>query len=189
MHILGPAEVLLSVVSVRGWRIRPDGFLSGCMRPSAMPLQHLVHAQDRSVIPEVESPATAGPRPAARVLGHASFHGIVVQFLISLLRAPDVHVAEPTRTLYRPCGAYIPTKRRCEKIKQLTRRRQGAETRKEELPCFLFAFRTFAPLREMLLLFGRFFHTFRPSGRMRHPPTEEGKITCRSSPRRHRRPP
>ena len=60
--------------------------------------QHFVHAQFRSVIPEIEPPAAAGPRPVARVLDQASFHGIVVrgiQFLISLLRAPDVHVAEP----------------------------------------------------------------------------------------------
>jgi len=53
-----------------------------------------------------------------------------------------------------------PLLRTCEKIKQLTPRPQDAKTRKEELPCFLCAFGTFAPLREMLLLFGRFLHTF-----------------------------
>jgi hypothetical protein len=60
--------------------------------------------------------------------------------------------------LSRPLGT-------CEKIKQLTPRRQDAKTRKEELPCFLCAFGTFAPLREMLLLFGRFLHTFLTMGR------------------------
>jgi len=66
------------------------------MRPSAMPLQHFVHAQDRTVIPEIEPPTR--PLPVARVLEQASFHGIVVrviQLLISLLRGPDVHVIEP----------------------------------------------------------------------------------------------
>ena len=59
------------------------------------PSQHFVHAQDRIVTPEMEPPTR--PRPVARVLAQASFHGIVVhviQFLISLLRAPDVHVVE-----------------------------------------------------------------------------------------------
>jgi hypothetical protein len=43
--------------------------------------------------------------------------------------------------------------------------RQDAKTRKEQLLCFLCAFEDFAPLREMLLLFGGFFHTFSPLGR------------------------
>jgi len=73
------------------------------MRPSVCPTsQHFVDAQYRSVIPEIEPPAAAGPRPVARVLDQASFHGIVVhviQFFISLLRAPDVHVVEPPFTI------------------------------------------------------------------------------------------
>jgi hypothetical protein len=55
--------------------------------------------------------------------------------------------------------------RRREKIKQLTPRRQDAKARKEELPCFLCALKTFAPLREMLFPFGRFFHTFDSRGK------------------------
>jgi hypothetical protein len=47
-----------------------------------------------------------------------------------------------------------PALRTCEKIKQLTPSRQVAKTHKGE---WLFSF---APLREMLLLFGRFFYTF-----------------------------
>src|SRR5208337_780212 len=61
----------------------------------SMPSHHFVHAQDRTVIPEIEPPTR--PRPAARLLDQPSFHGIVVHaipFLISLLGAPDVHVVE-----------------------------------------------------------------------------------------------
>jgi hypothetical protein len=74
-----------------------------------------------------------------------------------------------------PRVAYIPTKRSCEKINNLTQRRQGAKTRKEQLVCFLCAFYDFAPLREMLLLIQGLFHSFKPSGRMRHPPRLELK--------------
>jgi hypothetical protein len=51
-----------------------------------------------------------------------------------------------------------------DKSKQLTPRRQGAKTGKVEVVSFLCAFQYFAPLREMLLLLGRFFHTFRGEG-------------------------
>jgi hypothetical protein len=47
-----------------------------------------------------------------------------------------------------------------KKINNLTQRRQGAKTRKEELLCFLRAFHDFAPLREMLLLIRGLFHSF-----------------------------
>jgi hypothetical protein len=46
-------------------------------------------------------------------------------------------------------------------------RRKGAKEGKEEQLCFLCAFKTFAPLREMPFLFGRFFHIFKWSGSMR----------------------
>ena len=62
----------------------------------SMPSLHFVDTQDRTVIPEIEPPTR--PRPVAWVLDRASFHGIVVrviQFLIALLRSPDVHVVEP----------------------------------------------------------------------------------------------
>ena len=88
------------------------------------PSQHFVHAQGRSVIPEVEPPTR--PRPVAQVLDRAWFHGIVVhviRFLISPIRAPDIDVVEPTRRLYRPRVAYIPTKRSCEKIKKIEKLR------------------------------------------------------------------
>jgi len=52
----------------------------------------------------------------------------------------------------------------CEKINNLTQRRQGARTRKEQLLCFLCAFYDFAPLREMLLLIQGLFHSFVVSG-------------------------
>jgi len=42
----------------------------------------------------------------------------------------------------------------------LTQRRQGAKSRKEQLLSFLCAFLGFAPLREMLLLFQGFYHSF-----------------------------
>ncbi len=50
--------------------------------------------------------------------------------------------------------------RSCEKINNLTQRRQGAKTRKEQLFCFLCVFYDFAPWREMLLLFQVLFHSF-----------------------------
>jgi hypothetical protein len=50
---------------------------------------------------------------------------------------------------------------RCEKINNLTQRRQGAKTRKEQLLCFLRAFYDFAALREMLLLIQRLFHSLK----------------------------
>jgi hypothetical protein len=48
-----------------------------------------------------------------------------------------------------------------EKINNLTQRRQGAKTRKEQLLCFLCAFCGFAPLREMLLPIQGLFHSFK----------------------------
>jgi ribosomal protein L37AE/L43A len=69
------------------------------------PSQHFVHAQDRSVIPEIEPPTR--PRPAARMLDQASSHGIVVhviQFLIPLLWAPDVHVPVAHTSRQKPSG-------------------------------------------------------------------------------------
>jgi hypothetical protein len=45
-------------------------------------------------------------------------------------------------------------------MNNLTQRRQGAKTRKEQLLCFLCAFYDFAPLREMLLLIQGLFHSF-----------------------------
>jgi hypothetical protein len=50
--------------------------------------------------------------------------------------------------------------RSCEKMNNLTQRRQGAKTRKGQLLCFLCAFYDFAPLREMLLLIQGLFHSF-----------------------------
>jgi hypothetical protein len=44
-------------------------------------------------------------------------------------------------------------------MNNLTQRRQGAKTRKEQLLCFLCAFYDFAPLREMLLLIQGLFHS------------------------------
>jgi hypothetical protein len=58
----------------------------------------------------------------------------------------------------------------CEKINNLTQRRQGAKTRKEQLVCFLCAFCAFAPLREMLLLIQGLFHSFKT---MSAPPSGE----------------
>ena len=55
----------------------------------------------------------------------------------------------------------FPRPRSCEKINNLTQRRQGAKTRKEQVPCFLRAFYDFAPLREMLLLIQGLFQAFR----------------------------
>jgi hypothetical protein len=46
-------------------------------------------------------------------------------------------------------GAFVPTKRSCEKINNLTQRRQGAKTRKGQLLCFLCAFYDFVPPRGM----------------------------------------
>ena len=57
--------------------------------------QHFVHPRHRSVIPEIEPPAATGPRPVARILDQASSHSVVarvIQFFISLLQVPDVHV-------------------------------------------------------------------------------------------------
>jgi hypothetical protein len=70
----------------------PTAFV-GMYAPLGMstPSQHFVHAQDRSVIPEIEPPTR--PRPVARVLDQASFHGIL-----------------DARTLHRPWVAYTPTK-------------------------------------------------------------------------------
>jgi hypothetical protein len=62
-------------------------------------------------------------------------------------------------------GAHIPTKRRREKINQLTPRFQDAKDRKGELLCFLCASSIFAPLRETVCALPRFFHTFKPPGR------------------------
>jgi hypothetical protein len=56
--------------------------------------------------------------------------------------------------------AQFPSFRSCEKINNLTQRRQGAKTRKGQLLCFLCAFYDFAPLREMLLLIQGLFHSF-----------------------------
>jgi hypothetical protein len=54
---------------------------------------------------------------------------------------------------YAPTGAtglsrrgWVPGLGSCEKINNLTQRRQGAKTRKEQLLCFLCAFYDFAPL-------------------------------------------
>ena len=55
------------------------------------------------------------------------------------------------------CG---PRRQSCEKINNLTQRRQGAKTRKEQLLCFLCAFYDFAPLREILLLIQGLFHSW-----------------------------
>jgi len=54
----------------------------------------------------------------------------------------------------------VPRLRTREKIKQLIPQ-SGTKTHKGELPCFLCAFNTFVPQArdEVLLLFGRFFHT------------------------------
>jgi hypothetical protein len=49
--------------------------------------------------------------------------------------------------------------RSCEKINNLTQRRQDAKTRKGQLLCFLCAFYDFAPLREMLLPIQGLFHS------------------------------
>jgi len=66
-------------------------------------------------------------------------------------------------------GAQVPRVWTCEEIEQLTPRREDAKACKEEQLCFLCAFKTFAPLREMLFLFGRFFHTSKSSGCLRRP--------------------
>jgi len=74
------------------WRIRPDGFCRDVCALRSVPSHHFVHGQDRSVIPEIEPPTR--PRPVAGVPQQVSFQGIAVhgiQFLISLLRGPDVH--------------------------------------------------------------------------------------------------
>jgi hypothetical protein len=52
----------------------------------------------------------------------------------------------------------------CERTNNLTQRRQGAKTRKQQLTCFLCALCGFAPLRETLLLVPTVFHTFRVVG-------------------------
>ena len=52
------------------------------------------------------------------------------------------------------------SQRSCEK-NNLTPRRQGAKTRKEQLLCFPCAFYDFAPLREMLLLIHGLFYSFK----------------------------
>ncbi len=58
----------------------------------------------------------------------------------------------------------LPFPRRCEKINNLTQRRQDTKTGEEQRLCFLCALCDFAPLREMLLLVQEFFHTFLPVG-------------------------
>jgi hypothetical protein len=77
-------------------------FFAGMYEPIGTPTtsKHFVHAQDRTVIPEIEPPAR--PRPVARVLDHPSYHGIVghvIEFPIFLLRVPDVRVVEPPFTI------------------------------------------------------------------------------------------
>ena len=69
----------------------------------------------------------------------------------------------PVKSPGRSAQRQFPSKRTCEKIKQLIRQPtdQDAKTHKEELACFLCAFNIFAPLRDMFLPLGRFFHTFR----------------------------
>jgi hypothetical protein len=52
------------------------------------PSQHFVHGQDRSVIPEIEPPTR--PRPVARMLNQASFHGMVAQVIQFLITSPKV---------------------------------------------------------------------------------------------------
>ena len=49
--------------------------------------------------------------------------------------------------------------RSCEKIDNLTQRRQGAKTREEQGLCFLCALCDFAALRETLLLVQGLFHS------------------------------
>jgi general secretion pathway protein A len=61
-------------------------------------------------------------------------------------------------SLWRSLGTQFD--RSCEKINNLTQRRQGAKTRKEQLLCFLCAFCDFAPLREMLLPIQGLSHSF-----------------------------
>src|SRR5208282_3120428 len=67
-------------------------FFVGMYAPLGMltPSQHLVHAQDRTVIPEIEPPTR--PRPVARVFHQAPFHGIVVH-VISNSRGTSSKVA------------------------------------------------------------------------------------------------
>ena len=78
------------------------------------------------------------------------------------------------RPLWSPVGVrgrFAHGLRCCEKMNNLTQRRQGAKTRKEQLLCFLCAFYDFAPLREMLLLIQGLFHSFwRPGPNSSGPP-------------------
>jgi hypothetical protein len=69
-------------------------------------------------------------------------------------------VLPPLPGLDRRLGLVSQGLRSCEKINNLTQRRQGAKIRKEQPLCFLCAFYDFAPLREMLLLIQGLFHSF-----------------------------
>jgi nitrate reductase NapE component len=55
------------------------------------PSQHFVHAQDRTVIAEIEPPTR--PRPVARVLDQGSFHGIVVHVMQMIEAVPGAHTS------------------------------------------------------------------------------------------------
>ena len=82
------AYIQSNVCAARGWRIRPDGFCRDVCAPRYV----------NAIIAFCPCPISkrhSRPRPVARVLDQASFHGIavrVIQFPISLLRAPDLHV-------------------------------------------------------------------------------------------------
>jgi hypothetical protein len=55
-------------------------------------------------------------------------------------------------------------------MNNLTQRRQGAKTRKEQLLCFLCAFCGFATLRETLLFVQGLFHSIASRGKIATPP-------------------
>ena len=68
---------------------------------------------------------------------------------------------------HRQNSRKLPRLRTCEKMNYLALRRRGAEIRKKQLLCFLFALCAFAPRREMLLIVGGFFRGFSGSGQAR----------------------
>jgi hypothetical protein len=103
---------------------------------------------------------SASGRSADLALGFAGFSFISSRFH----RLTNAHHgkkrADGSRVAAIECGPWFPRGcRSCEKMNNLTQRRQGAKTRKEQLLCFLCAFYDFAPLREMLLPIQGLFHS------------------------------
>lgn len=80
-----------------GHRLSPlSGVAHTCRLPACMRSQHSVHREEGSIIQKIESPT--GPRPVTGFFNQLASDRIgvhVVQFFLSLLGTPDVHVIAP----------------------------------------------------------------------------------------------